>query len=126
MCRASESPFDWIRAALLDGPTWLAERPDVELGPALAEGRELINRMEGVLAEPRRRFEKARGYEADGALGMVPWMMQHEKLSGGQAAQRVEVARQLEQLPRTEEALARGEIGYEHAVAMAKTATHVG
>src|SRR5207253_6882255 len=38
----------------------------------------------------------------------------------------VATARQLEKLPRTEEALARGEIGYQHAVAMARTAEHVG
>jgi hypothetical protein len=38
----------------------------------------------------------------------------------------VQVARQLEQLPRTEEALSRGDINYQHAVAMARTAEHVG
>jgi hypothetical protein len=36
------------------------------------------------------------------------------------------VARKMEVLPRTGEALARSEIGYEHAVAMARTAEHVG
>jgi uncharacterized protein DUF222/HNH endonuclease len=126
MCRSSETPFERIRSALRDAPSWLATLQADKLGPALIEGRELINRIEAVLAEPTRRFEKARAYEADGALGMVDWMREHQKLSGGQAAQRVEVARQLEQLPRTEEALARGEIGYEHAVAMAKTASNVG
>jgi hypothetical protein len=126
MCRSSETPFERIRSALREASAWLAALPAGELGPALIEGRELINRTEALLAEPTRRFEKARAYEADGALGMVDWMREHQKLSGGQAAQRVEVARQLAELPRTEEALARGEIGYEHAVAMAKTASNVG
>jgi hypothetical protein len=126
MCRSSETPFERIRSALREAPSWLAALPAGELGPTLIEGRELINRTEAALAEPTRRFEKARGYEADGALGMVDWMREHQKLSGGQAAQRVEVARQLAELPRTEEALTRGEIGYEHAVAMAKTASTVG
>src|ERR1700756_4666954 len=126
MCRSSETPFERIRSALREAPSWLAALPAGELGPALIEGRELINATEAALAEPTRRFEKARAYEADGALGMVDWMREHQKLSGGQAAQRVEVARQLAELPRTEEALARGEIGYEHAVAMAKTASTVG
>ena len=48
------------------------------------------------------------------------------KLSSGVAAEHVQVARQLERLPRTEEALARGEIGYQHALAMARTAEHLG
>ena len=51
---------------------------------------------------------------------MVPWLRVNGKLSGGAAAERVEVARQLQELPRTEEALTRGEIGYQHAVAMAR------
>jgi hypothetical protein len=34
--------------------------------------------------------------------------------------------RQLAELPRTEEALARGEIGYQHAVAMARSAEQIG
>jgi hypothetical protein len=55
-----------------------------------------------------RRFDKAGGYRADGALGMVPWLRTHGKLSAGAAAEHVETARQLEKLPRTEEALARG------------------
>src|SRR5205814_4078202 len=65
-------------------------------------------------------------YKADGFLGMVPWLRVNGKLSGGAAAERVEVARQLQELPRTEEALTRGEIGYQHAVAMARAAEHVG
>ena len=56
----------------------------------------------------------------------MPWLRTHGKLSAGAAAEHLETARQLEQLPRTEEALARGEIGYQHAVAMARTAEHVG
>src|SRR3989440_12062985 len=57
---------------------------------------------------------------------MVPWRRVSGRLSGAAAAERVDTARQLKELPKTEEALARGEIGYQHAVAMAKTAEHVG
>src|SRR5207244_8319180 len=87
---------------------------------------EVVDRMEAVNGEATRRFEKTGGYRADGALGMTPWLRTHGKLSAGAAAEHVETARQLEKLPRTEEALARGEIGYQHAVAMARTAEHVG
>src|SRR5438270_6551764 len=57
---------------------------------------------------------------------MVSWLREKGKLSGGAAAERVEVARHLKELPRTEEALSRGEIGYQHAVTMARTAEHLG
>ena len=126
MCRAAENPYDRIESAIRDLPAWMAQQAESRLGPAIIKGRELIDRLEGVNAEATRRFEKAGGYRADGALGMVAWLRTHGKLAGGAAAERVETARQLEHLPRTEEALARGEIGFQHAVAMARTAEHVG
>src|SRR5436309_9196575 len=97
-----------------------------ELGAAIIKGREVVDRMEAVNGEATRRFEKTGGYRADGALGMTPWLRTHGKLAAGAAAEHVETARQLDKLPKTEEALARGEIGYQHAVAMARTAEHVG
>src|SRR5690242_1618213 len=126
MCRASETPLERILSGLRDLPAWVAEQPAGQLGPVIIKGREAIDRTEAVTAEATRRFEKAGGYKADGFVGMVPWLRVNGKLSGGAAAERVETARQLKELPRTEEALARGEIGYQHAVAMARTAEHVG
>src|SRR5438270_10437754 len=126
MCRASETPFERIESAIRELPGWLAGQSGCELGAAIIKGREVVDRMEAVNGEATRRFEKTGGYRADGSLGMVPWLRTHGKLSAGAAAEHVETARQLEKLPRTEEALARGEIGYQHAVAMARTAEHVG
>ena len=126
MCRASETPLDRMRSALRDMPAWLAEQPGGQLGDVIITSREIIDGTEAVAAEATRRFEQAGGYKADGFLGMVPWLRVNGKLSGGAAAERVETARQLKELPRTEEALARGEIGYQHAVAMARAAEHVG
>ena len=126
MCRASEAPFERIESALRDLPGWLAGERGSRLGAAIIRGRQIIDRMEAANAEATRRFEKAGSYRADGSLGRVPWLRTHGKLSAGAAAEHVATARQLEKLPRTEEALARGEIGYQHAVAMARTAEHVG
>src|SRR2546421_12640914 len=126
MCRASEAPFDRIESAVSDLAGWLAKQEDRQLGIAVIQGRALIDRLEAVNAEATRRFEKSGAYKADGALGMVAWLRDKTGLSGGSAAEHVEVARQLGQLPRTEEALARGEIGYQHAVAMAYSAKQVG
>lgn len=126
MCRSSESPIDRIKAALDEMPDWMSARAAAAMGQVVLDCHLIVNRTEGFAAEATRRFEKSGGYKADGALGIVPWLKDKAKLGGGDAAQHVQVARQLEQLPRTEAALARGEIGYPHAVAMARTAEHVG
>jgi len=126
MCRSSETPLERIMSGLRDLPRWVAEQPTSQLGEVIINGRQIIDRTEAMAAEATRRFEKAGGYKADGFLGIVPWLRVKGKLSGGAAAERVEVAHQLNELPRTEEALARGEIGYQHAVTMARTAQNLG
>ena len=126
MCRTSESPLQRIASALDAVPAWLQTQKGCALGQVVLDCRQLINRIEGFSAEATRSFEKSGAYADDGALGIVPWLKDKAKLSGADAAQHVEVARQLEQLPRTEEALSRGEIGFQHAVAMARSAEHVG
>src|SRR5437588_5564946 len=126
VCRSSETPLDRIMAGFNELPGWLAEQPAGHLGEVIIKGREIIDRTEAMAAEATRRFEKAGGYKTDGFLGMVPWLRVKGKLSGGAAAERVEVAHQLKELPRTEEALARGEIGYQHALTMTRTAEHLG
>ncbi|HYY45495.1 MAG TPA: DUF222 domain-containing protein [Candidatus Angelobacter sp.] len=104
----------------------MAQQPASAMGDVIIQSRQVIDMTEAVSAEATRRFEKSGGYRADGSPGIVPWLKVNGKLTGGAAAEHVETARQLGSLPRTEEALARGEIGYQHAVAMAKTAEHVG
>ena len=126
MCRATETPLDRAESALKALQAWVSRQPAHQLGTVIIRSRQLIDGYEALSAEATRRFEKAGGYKADGSLGMVPWLKNNAKLSGGAAAERVETARQLGSLPKTEEALARGEIGYQHAVAMARTAEHVG
>ena len=126
MCRSSETPIQRISAALNDLPAWIAQQPGTELGHVAIACQQIINRTQAVSAEATRRFEKSGAYKADGALGIVPWLRDKAKLSGGDAAEHVQMARQLGELPKTEEALARGEIGYQHAVAMARTAEHLG
>ena len=125
MCRSSETPLDRILSGLADLPGWLADQPGGQLGQVIVKSREIIDRTEAIAGEATRRFEKAGGYKADGFLGIVPWLRVKGKLSGAAAAERVEVAHQLNELPRTEAALARGEIGYQHALTMARTAQTV-
>ncbi|HEY9289541.1 MAG TPA: DUF222 domain-containing protein, partial [Candidatus Dormibacteraeota bacterium] len=126
MCRSGQNPLELIDQGLRALPLWAAAQPADQQGELIIECRKAIDRLEAAFAEATRRFEKCGAYKADGALGMVPWLQNKAKLAGNDAAQHVKVARQLEELPRTGEALARGEIGYGHALAMAVTAEHVG
>ena len=122
----SGTPLTRIKAALEDLPHWLSSIDDASLGEPLIEIRAVIDRSESVFADGVRRFDKSGEYRADGALSVTEWLRSRCKLSAGAAAERVEVARQLEELPKTEAAFATGELGYQHVVVMARAAEHVG
>src|SRR5947209_15023161 len=93
------------------------EAEGAELGELLIQIRETgIDPLEAAFAAGVRRFDKSGEYKADGALSVTEWLRSRCKLSGGAAAERVEVARQLDKLPKTEEAFASGALGYQHAV----------
>src|ERR1700693_6622000 len=97
------------------------------LGEGLIQIRESgIDPLEAVFASGVRRFDKSGEYAADGALSLIAWLKWKCKLSGGAAAERVEIARQLEKLPKTEAAFASGDLGYQHVALIARTAEHVG
>ena len=120
------TPLTRIRLALDELPGWLGGLDDTSLGEPLIEIREIIDRSEAVFTDGVRRFDKSGEYRADGALSVIAWLRWRCKLSGGAAAERVTIARQLEQLPRTEAAFASGDVGYQHVVVMARAAEHVG
>src|SRR5205809_4647161 len=100
-------------------------------GPGLGELLILIREagvdpLEAAFATGVRRLDRSREYAADGALSVVAWLKWKCKLSGGAAAERVEIGKQLERLPKTEEAFARGDVGYQHVAVIARTAENVG
>ncbi len=97
------------------------------LGDALIQIREGgIDPLEAIFATGVRRFDKSGEYKADGALSLTAWLRWKCRLSGGAAMERVEIARQLEKLPRTGAAFANGDVGYQHVAVLARTAEHVG
>ncbi len=98
-----------------------------ELGELLIQIREVgVDPLEAAFATGVRRFDRSGEYAADGALSVVAWLKWKCKLSGGAAAERVEIGKQLERLPKTEEAFARGDLGYQHVAVIARTAENVG
>jgi hypothetical protein len=116
-----------LRASVQGIAACVREADGDELGEALIQIREAgIDPLEAVFATGVRRFDKSGEYQADGAVTVTEWLRWKCKLSGGAAAERVEIARLLEQLPKTEAAFASGAVGYQHAVVMARAAEHVG
>src|SRR5205823_5138503 len=85
-----------------------------------------VDPLEAAFATGVRRFDRSGEYAADGELSVTAWLKWKCKLSGGAAAERVEIGRQLERLPKTEEAFARGDLGYQHVAVIARTAENVG
>lgn len=105
---------------------WLTHVDDGELGNGLIGLREGITRMEAVFAEGLRRFDGAGEYRADGALSSIAWLKWKCKLSGGAAAERVGIARQIEKLPQTQQAFSNGSVGYQQVAMLVRTAENVG
>ena len=119
-------PVAQLKALIGRLPAWLCEVDDSDLGEELVEIRESVVQLEAVFAGGLRRFDKSGEYKADGALSIVDWLRWKAKLSGGAAMERVTIARQLEQLPQTQQAFARGDVGYQHVALLARTAEKVG
>jgi hypothetical protein len=107
----SGTPLTRIKAALDDLPGWLSTLDDAAMGERLIEIRAVIDRSESVFADGLRGFDKSGEYKADGALSVTEWLRGRCKLAYGAAAERVEVARQLANLPQTEAAFANGDLG---------------
>lgn len=98
-----------------------------ELGELLIMIREAgIDPLEAAFATGVRRFDKSGDYAADGALSVTAWLKWRCRLSGGAAAERIEIGKQLEHLPKTGDAFAKGQLGYQHVAVLARTAENVG
>ena len=116
-----------LKAAVTHVMACAQEADGAELGELLIEIRESgIDPLEAAFATGVRRFDKSGEYAADGALSVTAWLKWKCKLSGGAAAERVEIGKQLERLPKTEEAFAHGQLGYQHVAVMARTAEPLG
>jgi hypothetical protein len=115
-----------LRRCVESAGQWLGAAEGSELGEGLISIRETITQLEAIFADGLRRFDRAGEYRADGSLSSVAWLKWKCRLSGGAAAERVGIARQIEQLPQTQEAFARGEVGYQHVAMLARTAENVG
>jgi hypothetical protein len=113
----SGPPVAGLKAAVDKMAEWIQSADGEALGEGLIQIREA-----GIDA----LFDRSGEYRADGALSLTAWLRWKCKLSGGAAMERVEVARQLEKLPETQAAFAKGEVGFQHVAVLAHAAEHVG
>ena len=125
--RRFEAALEKMRDGVQAMAAWVQEARSEDLGEGLIQIRESgIDPLEAAFAGGVRRFDKSGEYKADGMLSVTDWLKWKCKLSGGAAAERVQIGRQLEALPQTEAAFANGNLGYQHVALIAQTAGHVG
>ena len=105
------------------GSSALDELSDGEVIKALFRQR---NKIDAEIQSRLHRFDKSEGYAVDGSLTAKAWLRWNCNLTHGQAADRVEVAREMQSLPQTTQALAEGEISYQHASLIARTKQGLG
>ena len=97
--------------------------PDAEAIKSLVRQR---NAIDGEIQRRVRRLDLSEGYAADGSLTAKAWLRWNCNLTHGQASDRVEVAREMDSLPQTAQALSDGDISYQHASLIARTKRSLG
>jgi hypothetical protein len=90
----------------------LADVADAQLEEDFGE----LQRASDILAAERLRrlkeLDRRRPFQVDGYLSTTSWLVSRFRVSGGQAAEEVRLARALASMPATREALADGEVSY--------------
>jgi hypothetical protein len=82
---------------------------------------EVVRRERASRADAAERLaliaeiDRRRSYEDDGFLSTTSWLKARFRISGGEARRRVELARRLSALPEVAQALASGDISFDHA-----------
>src|SRR5207248_7200345 len=127
MCeQAASDPMATLTAAVDNVTAFLAVASPAALGEAMIDCRRQMDRLEAGFTQAAGRFATNREYAAEGAPTAVSWLKANCRLSAGAAAERLNIARQLDQLPDTGQAFTSGDLGYQHAALIARVASQVG
>src|SRR3984893_8255441 len=100
--------------------------PSESLGDDLKGLTRIGNRIDAEGSRRLHRFDKDQGYAPSGALTAQAWLRWQCNFTAATAAERVQVSRQLDSLPKTELAFSQGEISYRHTALIARTASQLG
>src|SRR6266496_324772 len=97
-----------------------------DVGENLRRMQQHVDRVQaesvGLLAD----FDRQGGPAAQRAPSAVAWLTRECRLNAPEANARLQLARCFDQLPAVTAAVRQGEIGFEHATVLARTATEVG
>jgi hypothetical protein len=127
MCLPQSPGLDLLRQAVEKLRSETSERPPGSLaGAELVELHRLMESLRSVFSTQLRDLERSGAYAAQGALSAAAWLRSECRLSPNAAAEQVQVARSLPQLPETAAAFAAGEISFAHAAQLSRCAEEVG
>src|ERR1700737_3729281 len=127
LMQAESSPLD-----RLDEATSALQREDLVGLPSEALGEDLIglrrgiDRLEAEFMRRLRHFDHTQAYSPSGALSAAAWLRWKCRLAGSTAADRGRVARRLEDLPKTSQAFAEGEINLQQVAVITRNVEEVG
>jgi hypothetical protein len=127
LMQAESSPLDQLEEAIS-----VLQREDLVGLPGEALGEDLIglrrgiDRLEAEFMRRLRHFDHTQAYSPSGALSAAAWLRWKCRLAGSTAADRVRVARRLEELPQTSQAFAEGEINLQQVAVITRTVEEVG
>lgn len=86
----------------------------------------LSNQLEAEITRRVANFDSSQAYADTLAMTTQSWLRAECNLTPNQASERVRIARKLEDLPRTAEAFASGDMSFPHAALIARVAENVG
>ena len=96
-------------------PTSLREISDSQLADELLDLSEQIDRLRARQIEVAAQFDARMVYAADGAANAAVWLAPRARMSRAEAGQVVGLARKLERMPQTAEAVASGTLSTSQA-----------
>jgi hypothetical protein len=122
-----EGPCVRLNAAVDELADESIERHGAEtLGQDMIAIRHEIDRLEAQFIRRAQRFDRQRGALADGAASTVSWMRGRCGLTGAAAAERVRMARVLDDLPLTTDSFSAGRAPFSNVSMIARLAEAVG
>src|SRR5260370_28855202 len=135
MCSGPGERGNWTAGEIFQEINSLLNRiasEDLNSVPAEAMGDDQIalqhicNRVQAEGLRRLRRFDSGQGYAPSGALSARAWLRWQLNLTANAASERVAISRRLPVLPKTDQALADGDISYPHLSLIAEAASQLG
>jgi hypothetical protein len=135
MCSGSGERGNWISEDGFREINSILDRlasEDLTAFPAESMGNDQIalrrieSRIQAEALRRLRRFDSGKGYAPSGALSAKAWLRWECNMLDTTASDQVNVARQLDSLPKTAQAFADGDFSYRHAALIAHTAEKLG